>query len=50
VDRIVRMVREGSGRVTIDPKQPNFLLLKTGAVGLREKSEFLKDRLALLLH
>jgi transcription-repair coupling factor (superfamily II helicase) len=50
VDRIVRMVREGSGRVAIDPKQPNFLLLKTGAIGLREKSEFLKDRLALLLH
>ncbi len=49
VDRIVRMVREGAGKVAIDPKLPNFLLLKTGAIGLREKSEFLKDRLALLV-
>ena len=28
---------------------PNFLLVKTGAIGLREKSEFLKDRLAVLV-
>jgi transcription-repair coupling factor (superfamily II helicase) len=48
VDRVVRMVREGAGRVMIDPKMPNFLVLKTGAIGLREKSEFLKDRLAVL--
>ncbi len=49
VDRIVRMVREGAGRVLIDPKMPNFLLLKTGPIGLKEKSEFLKDRLAQLV-
>jgi transcription-repair coupling factor (superfamily II helicase) len=49
LDRIVRMVREGQGRVALDPKMPNFLLLKTGTIGLREKSEFLKDRLSLLL-
>jgi transcription-repair coupling factor (superfamily II helicase) len=49
VDRVVRMVREGAGKVSLDPKMPNFLLLKTGAIGLREKSEFLKDRLSLLL-
>ena len=50
VDRIVRMVREGGGRVSLDPKKPNFLLLKTGTIGLREKSEFLKDRLSLLIN
>jgi len=50
VDKVVRMVREGGGRVALDPKAPNFLLLKTGAIGLREKSEFLKDRLSLLLN
>jgi transcription-repair coupling factor (superfamily II helicase) len=49
VDKIVRMVREGAGKVTLDPRMPNFLLLKTGAIGLREKSEFLKDRLAVLV-
>jgi transcription-repair coupling factor (superfamily II helicase) len=49
VDKIVRMVREGAGKVSLDPRMPNFLLLKTGAIGLREKSEFLKDRLAVLV-
>jgi transcription-repair coupling factor (superfamily II helicase) len=49
VDKIVRMVREGAGKVSLDPQMPNFLLLKTGAIGLREKSEFLKDRLAILV-
>jgi transcription-repair coupling factor (superfamily II helicase) len=49
VDRIVRMVREGAGRVSLDPRMPNFLLLKTGSIGLKEKSEFLKDRLAQLV-
>jgi transcription-repair coupling factor (superfamily II helicase) len=44
------MVREGAGNVMLDPRMPNFLLLKTGAIGLREKSEFLKDRLAVLVN
>ena len=49
IDRVVRMVREGEGRVGIDPHRPNFLVLKTGSIGLREKSEFIKDRLSQLL-
>ncbi len=49
VDRVVRMVREGEGKVTLDPKRPNVLLMKTGSIGLREKSGFLKDRLSLLV-
>jgi transcription-repair coupling factor (superfamily II helicase) len=49
VDRVVRMIRESAGRAALDPKRPNFLLLKTGAIGLREKSEFIKDRLSLLV-
>jgi transcription-repair coupling factor (superfamily II helicase) len=49
VDKVVRMVKESSGRIALDPRMPNFLLVKTGAIGLREKSEFLKDRLAVLV-
>jgi len=49
VDKVVRMVKESSGRISLDPRMPNFLLVKTGAIGLREKSEFLKDRLAVLV-
>ena len=42
------MVRESGGRVGLDPRRPNVLVLTTGSIGLREKSEFIKDRLAQL--
>jgi transcription-repair coupling factor (superfamily II helicase) len=48
VDKVVRMVKEGRGRVTLDSKKPNVLIMRTGAIGLREKSEFLKERLSML--
>jgi transcription-repair coupling factor (superfamily II helicase) len=48
VDKVVRMVKEGRGRVTLDPKKPNVLVMRTGAIGLREKSEFLRERLSML--
>jgi len=48
VDKVVRMVREGRGKVGLDPKKPNVLIMRTGAIGLREKSEFLRERLSML--
>jgi transcription-repair coupling factor (superfamily II helicase) len=48
VDRLVRLMRESSGRVKLDPKQPNILILKTGNIGLKEKSEFIREKLAAL--
>ncbi|MDR1931050.1 MAG: transcription-repair coupling factor, partial [Treponema sp.] len=48
VDRLIRLMKESPGRVKIDPKQPNVLILKTGSIGLKEKSEFLREKLAAL--
>ncbi|MDR0403002.1 MAG: transcription-repair coupling factor, partial [Treponema sp.] len=48
VDRLIRLVKESSGRVRLDPKQPNVLILKTGSIGLKEKSEFIREKLAAL--
>jgi transcription-repair coupling factor (superfamily II helicase) len=48
VDRLVRLMKESSGRVRLDPKQPNVLILKTGSIGLKEKSEFIREKLAAL--
>jgi transcription-repair coupling factor (superfamily II helicase) len=48
VDKVVRMVKEGQGKVTLDAKKPNILVIRTGAIGLREKPEFLRERLSLL--
>jgi len=49
VDKVVRMIKESGGRAFLDPEHPNFLKLKAGGIGLREKSEFIRGRLAMLV-
>ncbi len=49
VERLLRLIRESGGRVKLDPHRPNVLLVKTGTIGLREKSEFIRERLISLL-
>ncbi|MBN2553836.1 MAG: transcription-repair coupling factor [Spirochaetales bacterium] len=49
VDRVMTLIRESGGSVSLDPGQPNCLIIKTGQVGLKEKSEFISDRLSRLL-
>jgi transcription-repair coupling factor (superfamily II helicase) len=49
VERLVRLMKESSGKVKLDPKKPNVLILKTGAIGLQEKSEFIREKLAVLI-
>jgi transcription-repair coupling factor (superfamily II helicase) len=48
IDRLLRLMKESSGRVLLDPKAPNVLILKTGTIGLKEKSEFIREKLAAL--
>jgi len=48
VERLIRLMRESDGRVKLDPVRPNAIILKTKAIGLREKSEFIRERLASL--
>jgi transcription-repair coupling factor (superfamily II helicase) len=50
VERLLRLIRESGGRVKLDPHRPNVLVIKTGNIGLREKSEFIRERLASLLN
>jgi len=49
VDRVMTLIKESGGSVSVDPKSPNCLIIKTGRVGLKEKSEFISDRLSRLL-
>lgn len=49
VDRVLGLIKNAGGTVRLDPKQPNVLVLDTGKVGLKEKSEFIRGRLAQLL-
>ncbi|MCL2410378.1 MAG: transcription-repair coupling factor [Treponema sp.] len=48
VERLIRMIAETSGKVKIDPKKPNVVLLTTGSIGLNEKSEFIREKLSAL--
>ncbi|MDR3139899.1 MAG: transcription-repair coupling factor [Treponema sp.] len=48
VDRLVRLMQESSGKVKLDPREPNVLILQTGNIGLKEKSEFIREKLAAL--
>lgn len=49
VDKLLRMIKESGGRVSLDPKAPNVLILKTGKIGLKEKSEFIREKLGVLM-
>jgi len=41
-------MKESGGRVKLDPKQPNVVIFTTGNIGLKEKSEFIREKLAAL--
>ena len=49
MDRVMELIRTSGGAVKPDPKQPQVLLVDTSMVGLQEKSEYLRDRLSVLL-
>jgi transcription-repair coupling factor (superfamily II helicase) len=49
IDRLLRLIKESAGKVKLDPKAPNILILQTGAIGLKEKSEFIREKLATLV-
>ena len=48
VERLLRLMQESAGRVKLDPKNPNMILLETGKIGLKEKSEFIREKLESL--
>jgi transcription-repair coupling factor (superfamily II helicase) len=49
VEKVIRLMKEGGDKVRPDPSAPNVLIIKTGSIGLREKSEFLKEKLEMLI-
>lgn len=49
VDKVMQLMKMSGGRVKLNPAKPDGLILATGDIGLKEKSEFLKERLEILL-
>jgi transcription-repair coupling factor (superfamily II helicase) len=48
VDRLLRLIKESGNRIKLDPKQPNVVIFTAGSIGLKEKSEFIREKLAAL--
>ncbi len=48
VERLLRLMKESAGRVKLDPHHPNVLIFETGKIGLKEKSEFIREKLEQL--
>jgi len=49
VDKVLTLIKESSGKVSLDSKQPNRLFVKTGRLRLADKPEFISETLARLL-
>ena len=49
VDKVLHMMKNSGSSVKLDPHNPNVIMMDTGIVGLREKSEFIRDRLSSLI-
>lgn len=49
VERVLSLIQRSQGAVRLDPDHPNVLMVETGSVGLKEKSEFIRERLLQLL-
>jgi transcription-repair coupling factor (superfamily II helicase) len=48
VDRLMRLIKENQGKIKLDPKAPNVIMMTSGAVGLKEKSAYLREKLEAL--
>jgi len=49
IDKVLRLIKENAGKVKLDPAHPNWLLLSAGKIGLKEKSEFIREKLESLI-
>ena len=49
VEKVLRLIKENSDRIKLDPHKPNMLIFQTGKIGLREKSEFIREKLEQLM-
>lgn len=49
IDRLIKIIQHSGGKIRIDVKRPNIVILETGSIGLKEKSEFIKEQLGQLV-
>ena len=48
IDKVLRLIKENPDFISLNSAKPNILILKTGKIGLKEKSEFICEKLSFL--
>ena len=48
IEKVLKLIRSSSGSVSLDSRRPNILILNTGKIALKEKSEFIREKLQQL--
>lgn len=48
VDKVLKLINDNPGTVKLNPAMPNVLFIKLGKIGLKEKSEFIREKLSKL--
>jgi transcription-repair coupling factor (superfamily II helicase) len=48
IEKVLRLIAESGGKVKLDSRHPNYLLIETGKIGLAEKSIYLREKLEKL--
>ncbi|MCI7533429.1 MAG: transcription-repair coupling factor, partial [Treponema porcinum] len=49
VNKVLRLIAESAGAVKLNPSKPNMIFLNTGKIGLKEKSEFIREKLEKII-
>lgn len=49
VDKVLRIINESKGSVRLDPLNPQHLIMNSDRIGLKDKSEFIREKLQSLV-
>ena len=49
IDRLLKLIKENPNTVRLNPERANVIFIKLGKIGLKEKSEFIREKLSHLL-
>ena len=49
IDNFMKLLKDNPGTIRLNPTMPNVLFIKLGKIGLKEKSEFIREKLDKLL-
>ena len=48
IDKIMKLIKDNPGTIRLNPQIPNAIFIKLGKIGLKEKSEFIREKLSQL--